>query len=177
MFNNGQRVRYSLSTRLIRHLLTMPGLLMFSLLMVSLLIGGIGRADAAQGRALQPSAQNASVSSLNYEPQRVDIFQFNNRQDEQRAFYLARQLRCPKCQNQNLMESNASIALDMKLQVFSMVDKGYSNEDILQFMTDRFGSFVLYEPPFSLKTAFLWCLPLLLFLVLFMFARKLTQSR
>lgn len=48
MFNNGQRVRYSLSTRLIRHLLTMPGLLMFSLLMVSLLIGGIGIADTAQ---------------------------------------------------------------------------------------------------------------------------------
>ncbi|MFV0575996.1 MAG: cytochrome c-type biogenesis protein [Vibrio sp.] len=115
------------------------------------------------------------TSSINYEPQRVEVFQFKNTQDEQRAFYLARQLRCPKCQNQNLMESNAAIAVDMKQQVFNMVDQGKSNEQVLQFMTDRFGEFVLYNPPFALKTTLLWGLPILFLLCLVYFSFKLSR--
>lgn len=108
--------------------------------------------------------------------QQVEVFQFKDKQDEQRAFYLARQLRCPKCQNQNLMESNASIAVDMKYRVFVMVDQGKNNQEILDFMTNRFGHFVLYNPGLSWQTLLLWGLPILCILLLSIVVFRLTRK-
>ncbi|WP_204483401.1 cytochrome c-type biogenesis protein CcmH, partial [Aeromonas veronii] len=69
---------------------------------------------------------------------------------------LARALRCPQCQNQNLVESNSPIARDLRLEVYRWVDEGQSDEQVIARMTERFGDFVRYDPPFKASTALLW---------------------
>lgn len=94
----------------------------------------------------------------------VDTYRFKNAEDRLRAVELAKSLRCPQCQNQNLVESNSPIAYDLRLEVYKMVDEGKSNRQIIDLMTSRFGDFVLYKPPFQWTTAVLWIGPLLLIL-------------
>lgn len=106
----------------------------------------------------------------------VDVFQFSSTENQQRAYYLSRHLRCPKCQNQNLMESNASIAVDMKYQVFVMIEQGKTDDDVMAFMKERFGPFVLYKPSLSWKTWFLWFMPIILLVLLMFAARRLTRN-
>ncbi|WP_165772777.1 heme lyase NrfEFG subunit NrfF [Caviibacterium pharyngocola] len=94
----------------------------------------------------------------------VDTYQFANAQERTRAVELAKSLRCPQCQNQNLVESNSPIAYDLRIEVYDMVNQGKSNEQIIEAMTARFGDFVRYNPPFKATTALLWGLPFLCFL-------------
>ena len=95
----------------------------------------------------------------------VELFEFENPEQQQRAISLAKTLRCPQCQNQNLIESNSPIAKDLRLVVFNMVKAGKSNSEITQYMTERFGEFVLYKPPMKVSNLLLWLLPSLLFLL------------
>lgn len=94
----------------------------------------------------------------------VDTYRFKSVEDRTRAVALAKSLRCPQCQNQNLVESNSPIAYDLRLEVYKMIDEGKTDEQIVDVMTSRFGNFVLYKPPFQWKTALLWGLPILLLL-------------
>ncbi|CDT18623.1 heme lyase NrfEFG subunit NrfF [Vibrio coralliirubri] len=93
----------------------------------------------------------------------VELFEFENPEQQQRAISLAKTLRCPQCQNQNLIESNSPIAKDLRLVVFNMVKAGKSNSEITQYMTERFGEFVLYKPAMKVSNLLLWLLPSLLF--------------
>ncbi|WP_159567225.1 heme lyase NrfEFG subunit NrfF [Budvicia diplopodorum] len=106
----------------------------------------------------------------------VDTWQFRNAENQVRAVNLAKQLRCPQCQNQNLVESTSPIARDLRIEVYRMVDEGKSDEDIISFMTSRFGDFVLYKPRLNLQTALLWFSPFILllgaFLVIWRYLRK-----
>ncbi|EAQ51919.1 cytochrome c-type biogenesis protein CcmH [Vibrio sp. MED222] len=95
----------------------------------------------------------------------VELFEFESLNQQQRAISLAKSLRCPQCQNQNLIESNSPIAKDLRLVVFNMVKAGKSNNEITQYMTERFGEFVLYKPAMSVSNILLWLLPSLLFLL------------
>ena len=95
----------------------------------------------------------------------VELFEFESPNQQQRAISLAKSLRCPQCQNQNLIESNSPIAKDLRLVVFNMVKDGKSNNEITQYMTERFGEFVLYKPAMSASTLLLWLLPVVLFLL------------
>ena len=95
----------------------------------------------------------------------VELFEFESPNQQQRAISLAKSLRCPQCQNQNLIESNSPIAKDLRLVVFNMVKAGKSNNEITQYMTERFGEFVLYKPAMSTSTLLLWLLPIALFLL------------
>ena len=97
----------------------------------------------------------------------VDTFQFKSQAERTRAVELAKSLRCPQCQNQNLVESNSPIAYDLRLEVYKMVDEGKTNQQIVDAMTARFGDFVNYKPPFQWNTALLWLLPALLLLTAF----------
>ncbi|QIM69067.1 heme lyase NrfEFG subunit NrfF [Basfia succiniciproducens] len=119
--------------------------------------------------------------SLSLQAEMVDTYQFKNVEDRTRAVALAKSLRCPQCQNQNLVESNSPIAYDLRIEVYKMVDEGKSNQQIVEVMTSRFGNFVLYKPPFELTTALLWCLPigLLLLAVLLMvrYLRRRSENR
>ncbi|GKX57591.1 cytochrome c biogenesis protein [Leminorella grimontii] len=94
----------------------------------------------------------------------VDTWQFKTPENQERAVTLAKQLRCPQCQNQNLVESTSPIARDLRLEVYRMVDEGKSNDEIVSVMTSRFGDFVLYKPRFGVQTALLWLSPLVLLL-------------
>lgn len=100
----------------------------------------------------------------------VDLFQFDNIQQQQQAISLAKSLRCPQCQNQNLIESNSPIARDLRLKVFQMYKEGKSEQEIIDYMTYRFGDFVLYNPKLSMATLLLWGAPLLLLLLLIFYS-------
>ncbi|WEM41220.1 heme lyase NrfEFG subunit NrfF [Photobacterium sp. DA100] len=92
----------------------------------------------------------------------VETFRFRSSAEQRRAIELSRRLRCPQCQNQNLIESNSPVAKDLRLKVYQMVDAGRSDEEVIEFMTSRFGDFVLYKPRLNPQTYLLWGGPFLL---------------
>jgi cytochrome c-type biogenesis protein CcmH len=81
---------------------------------------------------------------------------------EARVLAIAAELRCLVCQNQTLADSNADLAMDLRRQIRDMLQAGQSEEQIQRYMTDRYGDFVLYRPPFRAGTALLWLGPALL---------------
>lgn len=91
---------------------------------------------------------------------------------------LAEELRCPKCQNQNIADSDAPIATDMRDLVYEMMNEGQSNHDIVDFLIARYGDFVTYTPPFRLSTFLLWFGPFLLFVfgIVLLIAIRRNQS-
>ncbi|ARQ00974.1 cytochrome c-type biogenesis protein [Pseudorhodoplanes sinuspersici] len=95
---------------------------------------------------------------------------------EQRARHLSRELRCMVCQNQSIDDSDAPLARDLRLLVRERLKAGDSDQQVLDFLTARYGDFVLLNPPLNWRTALLWALPtgLLVFggLVLLMMARR-----
>jgi cytochrome c-type biogenesis protein CcmH len=84
--------------------------------------------------------------------------------NEQRIRQLEERLRCLVCQNQSLADSNAELAGDLRKQVRDQVAAGRSDEEIVSFLVQRYGDFVLYEPPFKASTALLWIGPFVLLL-------------
>ncbi len=90
----------------------------------------------------------------------VESHEFANEQQREDYASLVSELRCLVCQNQTIGDSNAELAADLRRQVYEMLQKGQSKEVILQFMTDRYGDFVLYNPPFKIKTGLLWLGPI-----------------
>ncbi|RWX56960.1 heme lyase NrfEFG subunit NrfF [Photobacterium chitinilyticum] len=95
----------------------------------------------------------------------VETFQFRFAADQKRAIALSKSLRCPQCQNQNLIESNSPVAKDLRLKVYQMVNEGKSDQEIVEYMTSRFGDFVLYKPKLEPSTYLLWWGPILLFIL------------
>jgi cytochrome c-type biogenesis protein CcmH len=94
-----------------------------------------------------------------------------NPEQEARMMSLAAELRCLVCQNQTIADSHADLASDLRQQIREMLDKGMSEDQIRSYMTDRYGDFVLYKPPFKPTTALLWAGPpiLLVFALTFLF--------
>lgn len=80
-----------------------------------------------------------------------------------RAVNLAEQLRCLVCQNQSIADSNAELAVDLRRQINEQIAQGRSDGEIVDFMVQRYGEFVLYRPPFNAVTLLLWFGPALLF--------------
>jgi len=104
-------------------------------------------------------------------------YQFDN--EQQRATYqqLTKELRCPKCQNQNIADSNAPLAEDMRDRSYQMLKEGKSREEIIQFMVVRYGDFVHYQPPFTTVTSILWWGPVLILLIGIGVAVGLTRKK
>jgi len=90
---------------------------------------------------------------------------FENPQQEERFKQLTSELRCTVCQNQNLADSDAQLAHDLRAQVHEMLLAGKSDDEIKQFMVDRYGDFVLYRPPVQENTLLLWLAPIVLLLI------------
>ncbi len=86
----------------------------------------------------------------------------DNAQLDERAKELAHELRCLVCQNQTIADSNAPLAVDLRNQIREQVTRGASDREILEFMTARYGDFVLYRPPLKATTIALWAGPFLL---------------
>jgi len=89
---------------------------------------------------------------------------FESQQQQDRFNQLTQELRCVVCQNQNLADSDAPLAHDLRDEVYAMLQTGKSNEEIKQFLVQRYGDFVLYRPPVQTNTYLLWLAPLLILL-------------
>jgi cytochrome c-type biogenesis protein CcmH len=89
---------------------------------------------------------------------------FDDPAQQQRYEQLIRELRCLVCQNQSIADSNATLASDLRREVRDMIQGGSSDDEIRAFMTERYGDFVLYEPPMAPRTWLLWLAPALLLL-------------
>lgn len=107
----------------------------------------------------------------------IGVYQFDTPEQEARFKRLSEELRCLVCQNQNLADSNAELALDLRRQVHAMILAGKSDADIVRFMTDRYGDFVLYRPPFNAGTLLLWVGPFVLLLVGVVVMGRLVRQR
>jgi cytochrome c-type biogenesis protein CcmH len=92
----------------------------------------------------------------------IDAYEFRDEAERQRYRTLVEELRCPKCQNQNIADSNAPIAMDLRREIFRMLEEGQSNEQIVDYLVDRYGDFVRYKPPVNAKTLLLWYGPIAL---------------
>ncbi|MDD5578230.1 MAG: cytochrome c-type biogenesis protein CcmH [Methylobacter sp.] len=110
----------------------------------------------------------------------VDYRQFSNPEQQETYETLTSELRCLVCQNQTIADSNAELAADLRRQVYEMIEQGKTKQEILQFMTERYGDFVLYKPPFKGKTGILWIAPVIFLLMgliaVFLFVRHKKKS-
>ena len=95
----------------------------------------------------------------------IDIYEFDTDSQRERYHRLVDELRCPKCQNQNLAGSNSQIAADLRRELYRLLQEGKTDREIKQFMVARYGDFVLYRPPLQTNTLLLWLLPVTLLLV------------
>jgi cytochrome c-type biogenesis protein CcmH len=93
-----------------------------------------------------------------------DKFQFEDPEQTKLFLELTKELRCPKCQNQNIADSDAMIAVDLKRKVHQLVQQGNDKEQVVDFMKQRYGDFVYYQPPVNSMTIWLWLIPLLFIL-------------
>ncbi|MGV6818368.1 MAG: cytochrome c-type biogenesis protein [Thiotrichales bacterium] len=95
----------------------------------------------------------------------IEVHSFTSAQKEKDYKQLTAELRCLVCQNQNLADSNADLAVDLRNQVYKMLNEGKSRQEILDYMVSRYGDFVLYRPPLDKATIFLWGGPALIVLL------------
>ncbi|WP_440466736.1 cytochrome c-type biogenesis protein [Pseudomonas sp. YH-1] len=86
----------------------------------------------------------------------IDTYEFANDAERARFRDLTTELRCPKCQNQDIADSNAPIAADLRKQIYTQMAAGKSNQQIVDYMVDRYGEFVRYKPEVSERTWLLW---------------------
>lgn len=113
---------------------------------------------------------NAYAQASLSQDQASELVSFADPQQRQRYYQLIAQLRCPKCQNQNLADSDAPIASDLRKELYLLISEGYTDREILDFMVSRYGEFVLYAPPVNSATAVLWLLPAGLVLIALLLA-------
>lgn len=116
------------------------------------------------------ATQVAYAEIINVQPQYEDRYQS-----------LLEELRCLVCQNQTLADSSSELATDLRVQVKDMLEQGSSDQQILDFMSARYGDFVLYTPPVKSHTLFLWLGPFALLLIgvvtaLWMIAQRTKQA-
>lgn len=94
----------------------------------------------------------------------IEFNQFDSPQQEADYQSLIQTLRCPQCQNNNIADSNATIATDMRAKTLELLKRGKNKDEVVEYMVERYGNFVTYDPPLTPATIFLWVLPALLIL-------------
>lgn len=94
----------------------------------------------------------------------IETYEFTDPALEERYQALSAELRCPKCQNQNIADSNAPISQDLRRLLYEQLEAGASDAEIRDYMVDRYGEFVRYRPSFSGATIALWVAPAVLLL-------------
>lgn len=96
---------------------------------------------------------------------KVEVLKFESAEHEARYNSLIAELRCLVCQNQNLADSNAELAVDLRRKTYEMVSQDKSEREIADYMVDRYGDFVLYRPPLNRNTLLLWAGPFIILLI------------
>lgn len=97
--------------------------------------------------------------SYSVEPDEI----LKNQEQEIRAREISKNIRCMTCQNQSIDESDAPLAKDLRILIRKKIIDGKSDREIYEFLTDRYGDFILLKPPFKLNTLLLWLLPFIFF--------------
>jgi len=122
----------------------------------------------------------SAFSSSAYSAGSIEAFEFDSIEQEQVFHDLTKVLRCPKCQNQNISDSNAELAKDLRNKTYELVKEGKTENEVVDYMVARYGNFVRYDPPITPATIFLWIGPLLFilfgFLVLYKQAKKKSRK-
>jgi cytochrome c-type biogenesis protein CcmH len=96
---------------------------------------------------------------------RVEVHDFDSPEQEGRYNKLIAELRCLVCQNQNLADSNAELAVDLRRKTYEMVKQDKSEKEIASYMVERYGEFVLYRPPLNTNTLLLWTGPFIILVI------------
>ncbi len=107
----------------------------------------------------------------------IEVYTFDNKEQEKQYHSLIEDLRCLVCQNQNIAESNAELAKDMRRKTYEMIKQGQSETEISEYMVTRYGDFVLYRPPFNPMTWLLWFGPVLVFVFGVIYVIRLMKSQ
>jgi len=107
----------------------------------------------------------------------IEIYKFENAEQEKIYHSLTQDLRCLVCQNQNIAETNAELAKDMRRKAYEMVMQGKTESEISEFMSSRYGDFVLYRPPFKPMTWLLWLGPIIIFIFGIIFVVRFMRSQ
>ncbi|MGY4106883.1 cytochrome c-type biogenesis protein [Aeromonas encheleia] len=95
----------------------------------------------------------------------IDVYRFDSDAQEQTFRELTKELRCPKCQNQDIADSNAGLAKDLRDKTYQMVREGREKQEVVDYMVARYGNFILYDPPMMASTLILWLGPLLVIVI------------
>ncbi len=95
----------------------------------------------------------------------IEAYSFDDHDKEARYHKLITELRCVVCVSQNIADSNAELAQDMRRHTYEMVQQGSSEQDVVEFMVQRYGDFVLYRPRLTSSTMLLWGGPFVIFIV------------
>src|SRR5699024_1257758 len=106
-----------------------------------------------------------AATAITAQAESIEVRHFDNPVTEQRYRSLTASLRCPKCQNQAIDDSDSPISGDMRDRVYALLQDGRSDGEILDFMVERFGDYVLYNPRLEGRTYLLWGLPAALVLI------------
>ncbi len=107
----------------------------------------------------------------------IETFKFESPETEKIFHKLSEELRCLVCQNQNIAESNADLAKDLRREMYTMLSKGMTEQEIVDFMVQRYGDYVLYRPPFKPLTWLLWFGPVLIFVFGLFFIVRYMKSQ
>ena len=99
--------------------------------------------------------QSFSIKCYAVEPEEF----LKNKKQELRARIISKNVRCVVCQNQSIDDSAAPLAKDLRIIIRNKIKEGYTDKEIYEFLTDRYGDFVLLDPPFKINTFLLWVLP------------------
>ncbi|WKE66774.1 cytochrome c-type biogenesis protein CcmH [Gallaecimonas kandeliae] len=103
----------------------------------------------------------------------VDAYTFDDPAKEAQFNQLIKELRCPKCQNQDIADSDAELAKDLREKVYEMTQAGKSRQEIIRYMKARYGDFIHYQPPVRMDTIILWLAPVMVLVggLIFIFVR------
>lgn len=141
---------------------------------------GVGQAAPIQQTELNPQSQpqpGQTPAGLQERPKQeyAENYVFVDAGKRREFLELTAELRCPKCQNQNIADSDAPIAHDMRRKTYELMQEGKDKSQVIEWMKVRYGDFVHYQPPVNAVTIWLWVLPVLfavLMLVFFILRRK-----
>ena len=107
----------------------------------------------------------------------IDAYEFDNEVDRKRYVSFIEEMRCPKCQNQNLSGSDSPIAADLRRELYFLIQDGRSDMEIVDFMVERYGEYILYRPRLSSATVLLWFGPVVLLILAIVILIKVVLKR
>lgn len=119
----------------------------------------------------------AALFSILYSITAIDAYEFEDPKLEERYQALIEVVRCPKCLNTNLAGSDAPIAQDLRKLIHRLLHEGKSDSEIRTYLIERYGDFIIYDPPLSPKTVTLWALPVIGLLLVLLIILKVGFKR